>query len=592
MPNAAVVDVNSLFSRAEHAFRDGKLDEARQLLDQIEPVAGPHPAVLHLTALVEKGRGNIAASQVAFEEALRHAPQDPQIANNYGNLLLGIGEVEAAIEVFDRTLAIAPGFAEARFNRALALEQVGRLDDALGDLDRAASLAPATARLFVARGNVLRSLGRLAEAAMAYDQALQLEPKRTTALHGRARTAMDRGDAGASDLYADALAAAPDDLALHLGYAEALQAEGDPRALDVLAQLVAGHADWAEGQSALARMRWQAGESASFARGFTDALESQPADRELWNAYIAGLARAELWGDAAKAAEGAFANVGDPQLLLLAAGHWSEAGDLARAQTLFDSLPAGLPGRKRAELRHRIRQGHYDEALAVAEESLRENPWEVSAWAMLGLLWRVVDDPRAEWLHGQSGLVGARQIELDEPEIARIAQKLRSLHRTRAHPLGESLRGGTQTRGRLFDREEPEIRTLYAAIAGAVERHWAALPPLDPTHPLLRHRERQPRFAGSWSVRLTGGGFHVAHIHDGGILSSACYLLVPETEEPGEGWLEIGCPPAQLNLPIGPLTTVEPVPGRLVLFPSTLLHGTRPFAKGERLTAAFDIVAG
>lgn len=29
---------------------------------------------------------------------------------------------------------------------------------------------------------------------------------------------------------------------------------------------------------------------------------------------------------------------------------------------------------------------------------------------------------------------------------------------------------------------------------------------------------------------------------------------------------------------------------RLVLFPSYMFHGTRPFGKGERLTVAFDVI--
>jgi predicted 2-oxoglutarate/Fe(II)-dependent dioxygenase YbiX len=44
-----------------------------------------------------------------------------------------------------------------------------------------------------------------------------------------------------------------------------------------------------------------------------------------------------------------------------------------------------------------------------------------------------------------------------------------------------------------------------------------------------------------------------------------------------------------LDLP--PLATFEPKPGRLVLFPSFLFHGTRPFTGGERLTVAFDLTA-
>jgi hypothetical protein len=34
---------------------------------------------------------------------------------------------------------------------------------------------------------------------------------------------------------------------------------------------------------------------------------------------------------------------------------------------------------------------------------------------------------------------------------------------------------------------------------------------------------------------------------------------------------------------------IQPRPGLLALFPSTLFHGTRPFRAGERLTAAFDV---
>jgi hypothetical protein len=41
-----------------------------------------------------------------------------------------------------------------------------------------------------------------------------------------------------------------------------------------------------------------------------------------------------------------------------------------------------------------------------------------------------------------------------------------------------------------------------------------------------------------------------------------------------------------------PRRIVEPGPGRLVLFPSYMWHGTIPFAAGDRLTAAFDYQPG
>jgi predicted 2-oxoglutarate/Fe(II)-dependent dioxygenase YbiX len=51
----------------------------------------------------------------------------------------------------------------------------------------------------------------------------------------------------------------------------------------------------------------------------------------------------------------------------------------------------------------------------------------------------------------------------------------------------------------------------------------------------------------------------------------------------------LGAAPPELGLELLPYQFVQPKPGRLVLFPSTMWHGTQPFANGERLTVAFDM---
>ena len=42
------------------------------------------------------------------------------------------------------------------------------------------------------------------------------------------------------------------------------------------------------------------------------------------------------------------------------------------------------------------------------------------------------------------------------------------------------------------------------------------------------------------------------------------------------GWLALGEPQAELGLDLPPFRLIEPKPGRLVLFPSTMWHGTAP----------------
>ncbi|WP_366080167.1 putative 2OG-Fe(II) oxygenase [Sphingomonas sp.] len=90
-------------------------------------------------------------------------------------------------------------------------------------------------------------------------------------------------------------------------------------------------------------------------------------------------------------------------------------------------------------------------------------------------------------------------------------------------------------------------------------------------------------------MRLFGGGHHSAHVHPHGWISSALYVALPDQLPGTDGWLELGSPPSDLGLDLPPTQLVEPRPCRLVLFPSWLWHGTRPFGAGERLTIAFDV---
>ncbi|WP_324749172.1 tetratricopeptide repeat protein [Sphingomonas sp. LY54] len=582
------IDINALFARAERAFAAGQLETARADLVQVQRLAGDHPAILHLLGLVEKKRGVIDAAKASLERAHRLAPADPQINNNLANLLGDIGRLDDAVAHYERALAAQPHFTEARYNRALVLQKLGRLDEALADLDHLLA-SRREARFLAARGSVLRALDRRAEAAAAYDAALAVEPARLSALHGRARVALERGEEDAVTFYRRARALRPEDDEILLGLAQALEAEGDPEGIALLAAAVRANPTWSIGHSTLARMRWEAGEGRDFTRDMEQALASNPHNRALWTTLAGTLAAADLPAEAADAALKARSILAaDDELSLLEAFQASEAGQIERATQLFDRLPDTLPGRSALEARHRLRIGDYEGAARFADQAREENPADIGAWAVTGLVWRLVGDSRADWLNA-SELVTATPLALDAAQVDAIADRLRSLHRTRSHPIGQSVRGGTQTRGSLFAREEPEILMLKKAVTESVGQYWERLAPRDPLHPLRRHCGQTPRFAGSWSVRLIGGGFHVSHFHPNGLLSSACYLVVPAEAQPLEGWLEVGGPPANLDLTLEPLSRIRPVPGHLALFPSYLYHGTRPFAAGERLTAAFDI---
>ena len=225
-------------------------------------------------------------------------------------------------------------------------------------------------------------------------------------------------------------------------------------------------------------------------------------------------------------------------------------------------------------------------AAAAAEQATRLSARDQSAWALLGLAWRLLDDEREHWLCDYDNLVMPIDIGLDED----LPAVLEAMHRVGAHPADQSLRGGTQTRGNLFEANDPVIHALAQVTRVVIEDKLAELKP-DPAHPFLSRITGKVGFPTSWSVRLASAGHHVSHIHPAGWLSSAYYASLPPevAAGTGQGALAFGVPDAALGLDLSPRRVVQPQEGRLVLFPSYLWHGTTPFeSSAPRLTVAFD----
>ncbi len=582
--------LTQLLQSAYQAYASARPADAHRLLDQLDASHRDQPDSAHLRALVLKLEGKHAQSEENFATANRLRPGDPQILTNWGNLRSDAGDPAGAIPLYDDALRIDPEFIEARYNRALALHRLGQLTEALAAFDALAKAAPNQAKIHGGRGAVLVAMERPFDAIAAFDRALTIDPTLKVALDGRARLSLETGETAPVTRYIAALQRTPGDRPLILGVVHAMLAEGDVTGLDVLQDVVRQDPTWIEGLYELTMLRAEfSGED--FAAPIREAIAQFPMNPGLYQALAAALSGADRYDDALQALrQGEQACGAQPEWASEIARLEGETGNWAGAAARLKALPdsdVALEVRGRLALR----MGRADEAAALLDMLVTRNPASVAGWAYLSLAWRLTDDNRHDWLVGQPGLWGATELGLDMQQLTALATVLRRIHLTRAHPIGQSLRGGTQTRGRLFWRREPELASLATAIERAVGDFMARLPGEDVHHPLLRHARSALRLGGSWSVRLVDQGFHVSHIHPQGVLSSACYVIVPEAApDRQEGWLEIGGAPAELQLGLDPLALIEPKPGRLALFPSYLFHGTRPFPHGERLTVAFDAV--
>ncbi len=549
-------------------------------------------------ALAALSAGDKAGALVLLRQGLAAHPGDAALWHGAGVALGAQGDWLDAADHFARAAEIAPRTFEHALEQARALIRAGRHKTAARVLARIEKKGAKNAEYCTRRGDAERGAGNPGAAVKWFERALELEPHRVAALLGRADTALERAEPDAVQWFDRALKVDPGNPAVWLGKAQALDFVDDRAgALTIMRQVAAQAPGYSPGLRYLAQLRQSAGEE-KFASHYADAARAMPQDPNIRDGWARALAGFGFNAEAAEVAASARKDwPGNPHLALLEAAYAGAAGEHERAEAIYAALDLDTADRWADEARHRIRRGELAAAEAALDKALARAPEDIGAWALRDIVWRLSGDERSHWLHGQDGLIRVLDLGGRRGLVEDLVAELRTLHAGAAQPIGQSVRGGTQTRGRLLAFRGKPFVELARALGHAVEDYRAALPPPDPAHPLLRHRDADWRFEGSWSVRFTGGeGHHAAHIHPNGILSSALYLAVPEAAGDGaarQGWLELGSAPEDLGIDLEPLARIEPKAGKLVLFPSTLYHGTTAFSgPGERITAVFDVVLG
>ncbi|MDB5442216.1 MAG: hypothetical protein JWP73_592 [Phenylobacterium sp.] len=294
---------------------------------------------------------------------------------------------------------------------------------------------------------------------------------------------------------------------------------------------------------------------------------------------------------------------GDIHLLLAAAQAAVETAQIATAERFIGqalALGADRPEVLNQAVIVQLAAGRPDEALATAQRGLAIAPDDPSLWGWAAAAARASGDPLYGEVYDYATMVRAYEIETPAgwsslaDYLGDLARVLRGMHPYAQHPFHQSLRHGSQTMQPLIGAAEPVLRAFFAAMDKPVREHMAWLG--QGADPLRRRNSGAYRIDDAWSVSLQPGGFHKDHFHPQGWLSSAFYVETPDGAlDAGDrqGWIRFGRPPLDLDPPLEAAHYIRPQPGRLVLFPSYMWHGTEPFMTDERrLTIAFDVVPG
>lgn len=581
----------------------GRLDEAEA---QARTVIRSHPDetdAIHLLALIRRRQGDATESLSLFESCIERAPARADIRANYGNLLSALGQNEEAIDAYRRALQQDPGFRPARLALARQLLSAGAFEQARAEAQNLIDADATDAEAWVALGRALRGLQRFADAESAYREALAISPGYGAAHHnlGSLLAKLSRCEEALESLdRAEASGVAGPELDYNRSTALAGLYRFDD-AEQILVETVRSSPLAIDAHRQLARLRFMRGAD-DYAAELRAAARRAPGYVPLQLAHAQILNAAGEFAAAETVLNAALAqNLGNPQLLAELASVQQETGCYAEALRSIEGAIATMPDAKHLtdlKIDALLSLGRADEAMPLIEASRLAAPLDQGYVALEATAARLLEDPRYENLYDYERLILAFELE-PPPGWSSIAEFHSDLipvlverHRFHAHPLDQSLRFGTQTPRGLLGDPDPVIRAFVAALDAPLAHYRRAVGD-DRHHVLTRRNRGRIELTGCWSVRLGRGGFHVNHVHPEGWVSSAYYAEVPpevEDENAKSGWIKFGEP----RFPVPGVTAekfVQPVPGRLVLFPSYMWHGTTPIHGDEpRMTIAFDAV--
>lgn len=127
---AADPDPARLNSQAVAAFREGKPEVARDLLEQALRLDPSLPEAHNNLGMVLQALGHRAEARNEFLRALALSPGYPEALNNLGLAWSGQGNQNEAIRSFEKALASKPGYSLAHLNLAIVYDKLGKKPDA------------------------------------------------------------------------------------------------------------------------------------------------------------------------------------------------------------------------------------------------------------------------------------------------------------------------------------------------------------------------------------------------------------------------------------------------------------------------------
>lgn len=504
---------------------------------------------------------------LAVESYAKAIKLDPSFADyhaNMANVQLDSGDVDGAIKSYRKSIQIDPNYAEAYSDLGLALQIKGEWQESIACFNHALAINPNFAEAHSNVANAMQAIGNADAAINSCKKALEINPNLATAHYNLGNAFQQLGDLDAAlTSYRQAIISAPNLDSAFCSIGRVLHSKGDLNgAIENFRRALSINQDVAETHYFLGVALHDSGSLGNAHDSYKRALILDPQHSLAATNLAKLLYENKQFREAAEIFSLNENSESQQYLLKCLYEMGSEPAIFTQLRKLIDN------GEKNAVIGSYVSRAHKRYGIEL------RNPY--------------CQKP-LNFVHHKSLL---HTVDF-AATFGRIASTLLT-DSAAEHRAQTLLTNGIQTAGNVFSQCGELGREIEMIIRTEIENYRKYFK--ESNEGLISNWPKKYALSG-WIVSMAEGGKLAAHMHDSGWLTGSIYINVPPKSQPDSGNLVVASEDVENDAAVSEnRRSIDVITGSLCLFPSSLLHYTRPFnanpfnAKEKRVVLAFDMI--
>jgi predicted TPR repeat methyltransferase len=169
--------MSTQLENAVHFHRQGQLEEAQRMYQQILREEPENPDALHFLGLIHHQTGHTEMAIELIRSAIGIQPEYLPALQNLGNIYQESGHPMEALECYQRVIELNPSDANVYSNMSVVLKNIGLIEDAIEAGTIASNLDPENKLAWLSLANAQKRAKRNKDAIASFQSAVNLDGK-------------------------------------------------------------------------------------------------------------------------------------------------------------------------------------------------------------------------------------------------------------------------------------------------------------------------------------------------------------------------------------------------------------------------------